>query len=44
MLPCADSRSKLEDILMAEIKKHIKRGTTIYSDSWPAYNTKELEK
>ena len=30
--------------LMAEIKKHIKRGTTIYSDSWPAYNTKELEK
>ena len=30
--------------LMIEIKKHIKKGTTIYSDSWRAYKTKELEK
>lgn len=30
--------------LMAEIKKHIKQGTTIYSDSWRAYKTKDLEK
>ena len=29
---------------MAEIKKHIKQGTTIYSDSWRAYKTKDLEK
>lgn len=30
--------------LMAEIKKHIKKGSTIYSDSWRGYKTKELEK
>jgi transposase-like protein len=29
--------------LMHEIKKHIEKGTTIYSDSWRAYKTKELE-
>jgi transposase-like protein len=29
---------------MKEIKKHIKKGTTIYSDSWRAYKTAELEK
>lgn len=30
--------------LMKAIKKHIKKGTTIYSDSWRAYQTNELEK
>ena len=30
--------------LMTEIKKHIKDGSTIFSDSWRAYNTIELEK
>lgn len=31
------------ETLMAEIKKHIKKSSTIYSDSWRAYKTNELE-